>query len=130
LANNFNYKNAFSRNLGWVTEEEQSSLQNKRIAIAGMGGVGGTHLLTLTRLGIGRFNISDTGYGIPEERQHEIFMPFHRLSDDADKTEGTGIGLIIVRELVQLMNGDIGFSSTPGYGTTFWFQLPIAVDEV
>lgn len=77
-----------------------------------------------------RFNISDTGYGIPEERQHEIFMPFHRLSDDADKTEGTGIGLIIVRELVQLMNGDIGFSSTPGYGTTFWFQLPIAVDEV
>jgi len=59
LANNFNYKNAFSRNLGWVTEEEQSSLQNKRIAIAGMGGVGGTHLLTLTRLGIGRFNISD-----------------------------------------------------------------------
>jgi len=59
LANDFNYQSAFSRNLGWVTEEEQKSLQKKRIAIAGMGGVGGTHLLTLTRLGIGHFNISD-----------------------------------------------------------------------
>jgi len=59
LANNFSYQSAFSRNLGWVTEAEQKSLQNKRIAIAGMGGVGGSHLLTLTRLGIGHFNISD-----------------------------------------------------------------------
>jgi len=59
LANDFNYQSAFSRNLGWVTEEEQKSLQKKRIAIAGMGGVGGAHLLTLTRLGIGHFNISD-----------------------------------------------------------------------
>jgi molybdopterin/thiamine biosynthesis adenylyltransferase len=59
LANDFNYQSAFSRNLGWVTEEEQKSLQKKRIAIAGMGGVGGTHLLTLTRLGIGHVNISD-----------------------------------------------------------------------
>lgn len=59
MANAFNYQSAFSRNLGWVTEEEQTSLQKKRIAIAGMGGVGGTHLLTLTRLGVGHFNISD-----------------------------------------------------------------------
>lgn len=59
MADNFDYQTAFSRNLGWVTEEEQSFLQEKRIAIAGMGGVGGTHLLTLTRLGIGAFNISD-----------------------------------------------------------------------
>jgi len=59
LVNDFNYQSAFSRNLGWVTEKEQETLKNKRIAIAGMGGVGGTHLLTLTRLGIGHFNISD-----------------------------------------------------------------------
>ncbi len=59
MANAFNYQSAFSRNLGWVTEQEQKALQNKRIAIAGMGGVGGTHLLTLTRLGIGHFNLSD-----------------------------------------------------------------------
>lgn len=55
----FDYHEAFSRNLGWVTELEQETLRNKRIAIAGMGGVGGSHLLTLTRLGIGAFNLAD-----------------------------------------------------------------------
>ncbi len=55
----FDYKEAFSRNIGWVTREEQEVLKGKRIAIAGMGGVGGIHLLTLARLGIGSFNISD-----------------------------------------------------------------------
>jgi molybdopterin/thiamine biosynthesis adenylyltransferase len=55
----FDYNIAFSRNLGWITEAEQQDLKNKRIAIAGMGGVGGSHLLTLTRLGVGNFNIAD-----------------------------------------------------------------------
>lgn len=58
-ADAFNYATAFSRNLGWLTEAEQAALRSKRIAIAGLGGVGGSHLLTLTRLGVGRFNISD-----------------------------------------------------------------------
>ena len=56
---NFDYHEAFARNIGWVTEAEQAALRGKRIAIAGMGGVGGVHLLTLTRLGIGAFNIAD-----------------------------------------------------------------------
>ncbi len=55
----FDYCQAFSRNLGWVTEEEQKSLRGKRIAIAGMGGVGGIHLTTLARFGIGAFHIAD-----------------------------------------------------------------------
>jgi molybdopterin/thiamine biosynthesis adenylyltransferase len=55
----FDYTNAFSRNLGWVTEAEQAQLRSKHIAIAGLGGVGGSHLLTLVRLGIERFHISD-----------------------------------------------------------------------
>ncbi len=55
----FDYDQAFSRNVGWVTEEEQRRLRTARVAIAGLGGVGGFHLLTLARLGIGRFNISD-----------------------------------------------------------------------
>ncbi|MCQ8105136.1 ThiF family adenylyltransferase [Methylomonas sp. SURF-2] len=55
----FDYRQAFSRNIGWVTPEEQAILQSKRIAIAGLGGVGGSHLLTLTRLGIGAFNVAD-----------------------------------------------------------------------
>lgn len=59
MARPFEYDNAFSRNLGWVTMVEQALLRNKRVAIAGMGGVGGVHLLTLARLGIGRFTIAD-----------------------------------------------------------------------
>ncbi|WP_418647086.1 ThiF family adenylyltransferase [Thauera butanivorans] len=59
MTEDFDYTAAFSRNIGWVTSEEQAALRGKRIAIAGMGGVGGVHLLTLARLGIGRFNISD-----------------------------------------------------------------------
>lgn len=55
----FNYETAFSRNVGWLTEAEQQLLRQKRVAIAGMGGVGGIHLLTLARLGITQFNIAD-----------------------------------------------------------------------
>lgn len=55
----FDYSEAFARNRGWVTTEEQSRLRRSRVAIAGLGGVGGSHLLTLTRLGIGAFNIAD-----------------------------------------------------------------------
>ncbi len=55
----FDYHRAFSRNIGWVTRDEQEILRKKRVAIAGMGGVGGIHLLTLTRLGIGSFTICD-----------------------------------------------------------------------
>ena len=55
----FRYEEAFSRNIGWVTEAEQAALRGKRIAIAGAGGVGGVHLLTLARLGVGAFTIAD-----------------------------------------------------------------------
>lgn len=55
----FDYATAFSRNIGWLTEPEQQTLRTKRIAIAGMGGVGGFHLLTLARLGVEKFNIAD-----------------------------------------------------------------------
>jgi Dinucleotide-utilizing enzymes involved in molybdopterin and thiamine biosynthesis family 2 len=55
----FDYASAFSRNIGWLRPEEQQCLREKRVAIAGMGGVGGAHLLTLTRLGVGRFSVAD-----------------------------------------------------------------------
>lgn len=56
---NFNYGAAFSRNIGWVTEAEQDKLRKSHVAIGGLGGVGGVHLLTLARLGIGKFSIAD-----------------------------------------------------------------------
>lgn len=59
MSNLFNYEQAFSRNIGWVTPDEQSSLRGKRVAIAGGGGVGGVHLLTLARLGVSHFHIAD-----------------------------------------------------------------------
>jgi molybdopterin/thiamine biosynthesis adenylyltransferase/nitroreductase len=55
----FSYDLAFDRNIGWVTEWEQQALRFKRVAIAGMGGVGGVHLLTLARFGVGAFSIAD-----------------------------------------------------------------------
>jgi len=55
----FSYREAFDRNLGWITEAEQDVLRGKRVAIAGLGGVGGAHLLTLSRLGIGQFSLAD-----------------------------------------------------------------------
>lgn len=57
--NHFDYQTAFSRTLGWVTMPELMHLRHRRVAIAGAGGVGGVHLLTLARLGIGAFNITD-----------------------------------------------------------------------
>jgi len=55
----FNYEEAFSRNIGWVTQEEQQKLKNTTVAIGGLGGVGGDHTIVLSRLGIGNFHISD-----------------------------------------------------------------------
>lgn len=55
----YSYAEAYSRNFGWFAAHEQEILRHKRIAIAGMGGVGGVHLATLTRLGIGAFHIAD-----------------------------------------------------------------------
>ena len=55
----FDYSTAFDRNIGWLTEVEQRSLRHKKVAIAGMGGVGGYYLTTLGRLGVGKFHIAD-----------------------------------------------------------------------
>lgn len=59
MSNSFDYDQAFSRNIGWVTPPEQQVLRGKRVAIAGGGGVGGVHLLTLVRLGVAHFHIAD-----------------------------------------------------------------------
>ncbi len=59
MSREFSYEEAFSRNIGWVTRTEQQTLHRSRIAIAGLGGVGGAHLITLTRLGVGAFNVAD-----------------------------------------------------------------------
>jgi len=74
----FEYEKAFSRNIGWVTLSEQQTLRKTRVAIAGLGGVGGAHLLTLSRLGLAHFNIADfDDFDVHNmNRQAGAFMPY------------------------------------------------------
>ncbi|WP_170972040.1 ATP-binding protein [Bacillus yapensis] len=66
--------------------------------------------------------VRDTGMGIPINEQKSIFEPFYRL--EHSHIEGTGIGLALVNQIVQLMGGEVGVSSTPGVGSDFWVRLP------
>lgn len=59
MSRDYDYNTAFQRNLGWITEKEAESLRGKRVAIAGVGGVGGGHALTLARLGVGKLTLAD-----------------------------------------------------------------------
>lgn len=77
-----------------------------------------------TEPGWARVEVRDTGPGIAAERQRELFQPFNRLGAEVGAIEGTGIGLVLVRRLVGLMNGRVGVVSAPGQGSTFWFELP------
>jgi signal transduction histidine kinase/CheY-like chemotaxis protein len=77
-----------------------------------------------------RLSISDNGEGIPDHEQKKIFDPFYRIFNLESNIEGTGIGLTLVKQLVQQMGGRIGVESAHGYGSSFWFSLPIDSQKV
>ena len=80
-----------------------------------------------------RFEVEDTGMGIAPERLDEIFQPFEQVRDPTQPLEGTGLGLSICRQLVDLMEGELGVDSRVGVGSRFWVELElpeVAADEV
>jgi signal transduction histidine kinase len=78
-----------------------------------------------------RFEVTDTGIGIEGEMQERIFKPFEQLSHTTTLVDGgSGLGLSISKELVELMDGTIGVNSEAGRGSTFWFQLPFTQTSV
>ncbi|MCG9884082.1 MAG: ATP-binding protein [Cyanobacteria bacterium] len=72
-----------------------------------------------------RFEIVDTGIGMEPDRLEHIFLPFEQVSSGSKKAEGTGLGLTISQQIVQLMGSEIQVESTPGVGSRFWFELTL-----
>ncbi len=71
-----------------------------------------------------RISVRDTGEGMTPDLLGQLFQPFNRLGKESSREEGTGIGLVVTKQLVERMGGKVGVDSTVGVGTLFWIELP------
>ncbi|GEM_PF-3152758 len=93
---------------GWVSVSAQENLDRRSVII----------------------RVSDQGIGIPKEELAKLFTSFYRVRSPLTRgTRGTGLGLYVVKSLVELMEGDVGVESVPGVGSTFWFSLKVLPDR-
>ncbi|WP_295442359.1 ATP-binding protein [uncultured Thiodictyon sp.] len=77
-----------------------------------------------------RVSVRDTGAGLAPEQLAQLFQAFNRLGQETGGEEGTGIGLVLAKRLVELMGGVIGVDSAIGMGSTFWFELSVSDDSL
>jgi signal transduction histidine kinase/ActR/RegA family two-component response regulator len=73
-----------------------------------------------------RLSVQDTGMGLRPDQVAALFQPFNRLGQENGVQEGTGIGLVFTKRLVEMMKGEIGVTSSPGVGSVFWIELSTA----
>ena len=92
----------------------------------------GTITVTLLKVGnSSKLTVQDTGYGIPEEEQNRLFEPFFRAtSEETKQISGLGLGLHLVKNIVERHKGEMIFESVYGKGSTFGFWIPLATDEI
>ncbi|MEI7724917.1 MAG: PAS domain S-box protein [Bacteroidota bacterium] len=77
-----------------------------------------------------RFAVTDTGLGIPAESIPKLFVPFERIGAEKTQIEGTGLGLAVVKKIMDAMEGTVGVESIVGEGSTFWIELPMTEQQI
>ena len=105
---------------------DQPSLQRREIQPAIDGSVAVDCVVRAA--GRVRISVTDTGAGLTPDQVLQLFQPFNRLGQEAKSEEGTGIGLVVCKRLVEIMGGAIGAESIVGKGSVFWIELDLTAE--
>lgn len=131
--------NDFQASSGFIKADRQRlkqvllNLINNAVKYNKKGGSVSIKTETIKKVGQGnwiRLSVSDTGIGIRESDLPKLFRPFERIGAEQTEEEGSGLGLAVVKKLMDAMNGVIGAESRHGEGSTFWIELPEAENPV